>query len=105
MSALLEGFAAVRKCDDHGRTQMLKELESFAGEVSKLTALRPLPMFERVKAYVQAFFQKENVMEFIEQFHFQYDQHLLVALLNLAATKMSRKDKATALARIKEWKG
>jgi hypothetical protein len=43
-------------------------------------------------------------MEFVEQYHYQYEQHVLVALLNLSAVKMSRKDKANNLTRIKEWK-
>ncbi len=105
MSALLNGFAAVKKCDDVGRAQMLTHLNLFAAEVAKLTALRPLPLLERTRSYLNAYFEKEAVMRnFIEQFHYQYDEALLVSLLNCAAPKMSRKDRATALQKIKEWK-
>jgi hypothetical protein len=105
MSALLHGFAAVKKCDDAGRAQMLAQLNQFAAEVAKLTTLRPLPLLERTRAYLNAYFEKEAVMgSFIEQFHYQYEEALLVSLLNVAAPKMSRKDRANALQKIKEWK-
>lgn len=54
--------------------------------------------------YVNAYFEKDNVMQFVDQYHYQYEQHLLVALLNISAVKMSRKDKAAALAKIKDYK-
>jgi hypothetical protein len=68
-------FEQLKKCDDQGRNVMLRELEAFGSEIAKLTVktkkekticvnlfclqvLRPLPMFERTKAYVNAYFQK-----------------------------------------------
>lgn len=42
LGALLEGFAGARRCDDAGRTAMLRELDAYAAELSRLTALRPL---------------------------------------------------------------
>jgi hypothetical protein len=106
MSGLLSGYAAVKRCDDFGRSQMLLHLTTFADECGRHTSMRPLPMLERVRSYLQAFFEKEHVMEnWIAQFHYQYDEPALVNLLNVAHPKISRKDKTAALAKIKQWKG
>lgn len=78
--------------------------DAFASECERLCPLRPLPMVERVRAYIQAYFEKERVVEWMNNFHYQYDEASLVALLAVAAPKLGRKERSAALAKIKSWK-
>ena len=104
MTLLLNTFASVRRCDDRGRNLMRIHCDAFASECERLCPLRPLPMVERVRAYIQAYFEKERVVEWMNNFHYQYDEASLVALLAVAAPKLGRKERSAALAKIKSWK-
>lgn len=76
-----------------------------ATELGKLTTLRPLPMVDRVRGYVQAYFEKDAVVDnWMAQFHYQYDEAQLVALLGVACPRLGRKERAAAVARIGQWK-
>jgi hypothetical protein len=101
---LVVGYSKVKKCTPEGRALMSLDLQTLKSTLETMTDLRPLPKWDHVVDYVQAYYLDEkSFLKWITD-HRDYTiaDYLSIAQCGMAAEKLKKKDKAQFLKAVED---
>src|SRR6185437_10016454 len=80
---LVDAYARSKKCTTEGRGLITLDLSALRSGLEKITTLKPLPHWEYVTQYVNAYYLQENELLAWVSAHPEYNMAAVVSVANV----------------------